>query len=149
MNNTLVETLIGAAVIAIAAVFFVFAYTTSGVGKGQGGYSITAEFESIDGINVGSDVRMAGIKIGSVVDQKLNNESFQAIVTMAIDRTVKLPEDSSAKVTSEGLLGAKYIAIDAGGSEKAIADGGRLNFTQGSIDLWGMVNKFLFSNNKK
>ncbi len=149
MNNTLVETIVGALVIAIAAVFFFFAYTTSGVGKGQGGYTITAEFEAVDGINVGSDIRMAGIKIGSVVSQQLNPESFQAIVKMAIEDSVKLPDDSTAKVTSDGLLGSKFISIDPGGSETKLKEGDLLTYTQGSIDLWGMVNQFLFSNKEK
>ena len=149
MNNTLVETIIGAVVIAIAAGFFVFAYSASGAGKGVGGYKISAEFESVDGINIGSDVRVAGIKVGAVVEQKLSDASYQAVVTMAIDNKVKLPDDSSAKVTSDGLLGAKYIAIDPGGSEQFVGDGGMLSYTQGSIDLWDMVNKFLFSGEKK
>ena len=149
MQNSVVETLIGAAVIAIAAVFFVFAYTTSGAGAGQGGYKLTAEFENVEGINIGSDIRLAGIKVGSVVDQKLNAESFQAILTMAIDSTVSLPDDSTAKVTSEGLLGAKFIALEPGGSDDKLKDGDQMSYTQSAIDLWGLVNQYLFDNNSK
>lgn len=147
MKNSMVETLIGAAVIGIAAIFFFFAYTTSGVGKGQGGYKLTAEFENVEGINIGSDIRLAGIKIGSVVDQTLNAESYQAVLTMSIDRAVSLPEDSTAKVTSEGLLGSKFIALEPGGSDDKLKDGDQMSYTQSAIDLWGLVNQYLFNNN--
>ena len=149
MTNSLVETLIGAAVIGIAAVFFVFAYTASGAGKGQGGYTLTAEFENVEGINIGSDIRMAGIKVGSVTDQTLNSENFQAVLTMSIDRKLNLPDDSTAKVTSEGLLGAKFIALEPGGSDDLLKDGDQMNYTQSAIDLWGLVNEYLFNSDKK
>ena len=144
MKNSLVETLIGAVVLGIAALFFVYAYTTSGAGKGQGGYQLTAEFENVEGINIGSDIRMAGIKVGSVVNQTLDPESFQAIVTMAIDQTISLPDDSTAKVTSEGLLGSKFIALEPGGSEDKLKDGDQMSYTQSAIDLWGLINQYLF-----
>ncbi len=148
MKNSIVETLIGAAVIGIAAVFFVFAYTTSGAGKGQGGYTLTAEFENVEGINIGSDIRLAGIKVGSVTDQNLNAENFQAVLTMSIDRSVSLPDDSTAKVTSEGLLGAKFIALEPGGSDDKLKDGDQMSYTQSAIDLWGLVNEYLFNSDK-
>ncbi len=144
MKNSLVETLIGAAVLGIAAVFFIYAYTSSGAGAGQGGYRLTAEFENVEGINIGSDIRMAGIKVGSVVDQKLDPESYQAVLTMAINRSVSLPDDSTAKVTSEGLLGSKFIALEPGGSDDKLKDGDQMNYTQSAIDLWGLVNQYLF-----
>ncbi len=149
MKNSLVETLIGAAVIGIAVVFFFFAYTTSEAGKGQGGYTLTAEFENVEGINIGSDIRMAGIKVGSVTDQTLNSENFQAVLTMSIDRKLNLPDDSTAKVTSEGLLGAKFIALEPGGSDDLLKDGDQMNYTQSAIDLWGLVNEYLFNSDKK
>ena len=144
MKNSLVETLIGAAVLGIAALFFVYAYTSSGAGAGQGGYKLTAEFENVEGINIGSDIRMAGIKVGSVVDQQLDPESFQAVLTMPIDSAVSLPDDSTAKVTSEGLLGSKFIALEPGGSDDKLKDGDQMNYTQSAIDLWGLVNQYLF-----
>ncbi len=148
MKNSLVETLVGAAVIGIAAIFFVFAYTTSGAGKGSGGYALSAEFENIEGINIGSDIRLAGIKIGSVVKQELDPQTFQAKIVMSIDKTVSLPDDSTAKVTAEGLLGGKYISIEPGGSEEKLKDGDAMSYTQSAIDLWGLINEFMFSDKK-
>src|SRR5207249_5284139 len=117
MNNTSVEAAIGALVIVVAAAFFIFAYATSGQGGVSGGYTLKAEFDNIAGVNTGTDVRLAGIKVGTVVGQTLNPENYQAVVTMSIDPKVKLTDDTTAKVTSEGLLGSNFIALDPGGSE--------------------------------
>ena len=96
------------------------------------------------GVHTGTDVRLAGIKIGTVVAQKLNPENYQAEITMAIDPAIKLTEDSSAKVTSEGLLGASFIALDPGGSETFIADGGVISNTQGAVDIWTLISTAMF-----
>lgn len=144
MKTNLVETAVGAVVILIAAVFFTFAYTTSGIGKGSGGYRLIAEFDNADGIGIGSDVRMSGVKIGTVTSQELDTTTFQAVLNLSIDRKLKLPDDSSAKVTSEGLLGSKFVALEPGGSEQVLADGDRIAYTQGAIDIWSLVSQFMF-----
>lgn len=144
MNNTTVETLIGAAVIAIAVAFFGYAYASSGAGEGAGGYRLIAEFDNVEGVNRGTDVRLAGIKIGTVSDQSLNFENYQAVVTMTIDPKVQLSEDSTAKVTSEGLLGGKFIALEPGGSDAKLKNGDRMSYTQGAIDMWSLISKAMF-----
>jgi phospholipid/cholesterol/gamma-HCH transport system substrate-binding protein len=143
MKNSTVETLIGAAVVAIAAAFFLFAYTASGKGDG-GGYRVSAEFDNAEGINVGTDVRMAGVKIGTVVAQTLNYENFQALITMSIDPRLKLTEDTTAKVTAEGLLGSRFIALEPGGAETLLADGGVITSTQGAVDIWSLISQAMF-----
>ena len=150
MKNSTVETLIGAAVVVIAAVFFLFAYTASGEGNG-GGYRVSAEFDNAEGINVGTDVRMAGVKIGTVVGQGLNYENFQAVVTMTIDPQLKLTEDTTAKVTAEGLLGSRFVALEPGGAETLLADGGVITSTQGAVDIWSLISQAMFekSGNKE
>lgn len=149
MKNSTVETLIGAAVIVIAAVFFLFAYRTSGVEAGSGGYKVFAEFDNAEGINVGSDVRMAGVKIGTVVEQSLNPENFQARVALQVDSTLRLTEDVTAKVTAEGLLGAKFIALEQGGAEATLADGGMIAYTQGAVDIWSLISEAMFDKAKQ
>ncbi len=143
MKNSTVETLIGAAVVVIAAVFFLFAYTASGEGSG-GGYRVSAEFDNAEGINVGTDVRMAGVKIGTVVAQGLNYENFQAVITMTIDPQLKLTEDTTAKVTAEGLLGSRFIALEPGGAETLLAEGGVITSTQGAVDIWSLISQAIF-----
>ena len=144
MASNMVETLVGAFVIVVAGAFLFFAYTTSDVAD-VAGYKVSADFDSVDGLTVGSDVRVSGIKVGTVTSQELDPNTYLARVSMAIDPKVQLPDDSSIKITSEGLLGGNYLAIEPGGSEDLIADGGKIQFTQGSIDLIGLVGQAIFS----
>lgn len=148
MKNTTVETAIGALVILIAAGFFAFAYTSSGKGSTTGGYLLKAQFDNVAGINTGTDVRLAGIKVGTVVSQTLNPENYQALVTMSIDPKVKLTDDTTAKVTSEGLLGQNFIALDPGGSDKILANGDEIANTQGAVDIWSLISAAMFDRGK-
>ncbi|MDP9139143.1 MAG: outer membrane lipid asymmetry maintenance protein MlaD [Pseudomonadota bacterium] len=131
--------------IAIAAVFFYYVYRTSGEGGVASGYRVVAEFDNVGAIDVGTDVRLAGIKIGTVEAQELNPQSFQARVTMSIDPAIRLADDSSAKVTNEGLLGGAFIALEPGGAETKIENGGEIANTQGAIDIWKLVTEAMFS----
>jgi len=144
MQNSIVETLIGAAVIAVAAFFLAFAYSSTGSGP-VSGYDVVAKFNRVDGVNVGSDVRMSGIKVGTVEKMSLDPKSYNAVVTLALDSSVKLPDDSSVRITSEGLLGNQYLSIEPGASMDMIKPGGEIENTQGSIDLIGLLGKAVFS----
>lgn len=146
MKNSTVETLIGAAVILIAAAFFFFAYKASDKGEAAGAYRLSAEFDNAEGVSVGTDVRIAGVKIGSVVGFTLNPENFQANVAMDVDPKVKLTDDATAKVTAEGLLGSKFISLEQGGSETMLADGGVISNTQGAVDIWSLISQAMFAN---
>ncbi len=149
MKNSVVETITGAVVIAIAAVFFFYVYTTTGAGRGESGYTLNADFDNVEGITVGSDVRMAGIKVGSVTNQDIDPATYQAKLSMVIDPRIKLPDDTTVKVTSEGLLGGKFIALEAGGSDKMLKPGDSFTYTQGAIDIWSLVSQYMFENKSK
>lgn len=144
MQNGFVETLIGAAVVAVAGVFFYYGWNTTGSGQ-VAGYELVARFDRIDGISVGTDVRMSGIKIGSVISQELDQQTYRALVRMSVRNDIKVPEDSSIKVASEGLLGNSYLAVSPGGSDTMLLSGGEFETTQGSIDLVGLLGKAMFS----
>jgi phospholipid/cholesterol/gamma-HCH transport system substrate-binding protein len=148
MKNSAVETLIGAVVVLIAAGFFLFAYQTSGKVGAAGAYRLSAEFDNAEGVSVGTDVRAAGVKVGSVVGFTLNADNFQARVDMDIDPKVKLTEDATAKVTSEGLLGSKFISLEQGGAETMLADGGVISNTQGAVDIWSLISQAMFDKGK-
>jgi phospholipid/cholesterol/gamma-HCH transport system substrate-binding protein len=148
MNNTSVEAAIGALVILVAAAFFAFAYATSGERRVTGGYTLVAEFDNVAGVNTGTDVRLAGIKVGTVILQSLDQQNYQARLTMAIDPAVKLSDDSTAKVTSEGLLGSNFIALEPGGSETMLADGSEITNTQGAVDIWTLISESMFQSAK-
>src|SRR5579862_2504496 len=111
MQNSTVETLIGAVVIAVAVLFLFFAYTGSGIGAVSGGYDVMARFDRADGVNVGSDVRLSGIKVGTVEKLMLDPKTYNAVVTIAMENAVRLPDDSSVRITSDGLLGSQYLSI--------------------------------------
>lgn len=143
-NNNTVETLIGAIVIAVAAGFLFFAYTSTGSGS-VAGYDVTARFSSADGIANGTDVRLHGIKVGSVKELTLDPKSYMAIATLTVRRDIQIPDDSSAKITSSGILGSSYISISPGGSDTMLAENGELNDTQGAVDLMGLVGRYINS----
>ena len=148
MKSNALETLVGAAVIALAVAFFAFAWKTAGHGGNGGGYHVTADFDNASGVSIGSDVRIAGIKVGSVVGQSLNQENFQARLDMLINRDVKIADDSSAKIASEGLLGSNFISLEPGGSDTKLADGSVISYTQGAIDVWSLISQTMFSKPK-
>lgn len=144
MNNATVETLVGALVVVVAAGFFLFAYNASGQGRTAGGYTLTAEFDNAEGINVGTDIRMAGVKVGTVTDFDLNTENYMARVSMQLDARLKLSEDATARISSEGLLGSRFIALEQGGSDTVLADGEAISNTQGAVDIWSLISQAMF-----
>ncbi len=144
MRRSVLETITGAAVLLAAAAFVFFAYSTADLGRG-GGYEVSAEFDNIGGLSVGADVRMSGIRIGAVSGQKLDTETFAALVTFSIDPSVKLPTDSSVKIASESLLGGKYVQVTPGAEDDAIPPGGRIRFAQSSISIEDLIGRFIFS----
>ncbi len=143
MSRSLVETLMGAVVLAVAIGFIVFAYMKSGVAT-VSGYEVSAAFNRVDGINNGSDVRIGGIKVGSVIERELEPETFRAVLRMSIDERVALPTDSTAAVVSDGLLGGKFIDLQPGAEETLIKDGGRISYTQSSLLLEELIGQFAF-----
>jgi phospholipid/cholesterol/gamma-HCH transport system substrate-binding protein len=144
MRRNIIETIMGAAVILVAAGFVVFAFSATGVGSVDG-YRVTARFDNAQGVNPGTDVRMAGVKIGSVVQQELNPNTYFAEVTMAIQEDIRLPQDTSARIVPEGLLGGNYVNLEPGGAEQTIPDGGQIQYTQGAVNLVDLIGRFMFS----
>ncbi len=148
-NSSRLETIVGATVIALAVGFFFYASKTAGVGGTvSGGYKVIAEFDNAEGINVGTDVRLAGIKIGTVTAQSLNAENYMARLELTLDPKVSLSDDTAAKVTSEGLLGGKFISMEPGGSETKLAEGSMMTLTQGAVDIWSLISSAMFDKAK-
>jgi phospholipid/cholesterol/gamma-HCH transport system substrate-binding protein len=143
MQNSVVETLIGAAVLAVAVAFLVFAYSGTGFG-GTSGYEVSAKFGRVDGVAVGADVRISGIKVGTVSRMDLDPMDYSAVTYLTIRDDVHLPDDSSVRITSEGILGGQYVSIEPGGSPDMIGPGGQIEYTQGSIDLIGLLGRTMF-----
>lgn len=140
----MLETIMGAVVLVVAALFLNFAYQSSNV-KSVDGYEVSADFTNITGIGIGSDVRIGGIKIGVVESMELNKKTYAATAHMRISRDVKLPKDSSAAVQSAGLLGDKFVALEPGADDDDLKDGDAITYTQSSVSLEEMIGKFVFS----
>jgi phospholipid/cholesterol/gamma-HCH transport system substrate-binding protein len=143
-GRNMIETVMGAVILIVAAMFLAFAYGHSNL-RAVSGYEVIARFDRIDGVTAGTDVRISGIKVGTVIDQKLDPSRFLAVVRMSIDPSIKLPTDTVAEVASEGLLGGRYMALIPGGEEATIKPGGEIKFTQSAVDLVQMLGKFMFS----
>jgi phospholipid/cholesterol/gamma-HCH transport system substrate-binding protein len=143
LKENIVEAFIGALVLAVAGVFIAYAYTHTERGSAQG-YEIIAKFPATVGIGVGSDVRISGIKVGSVIAQNLDPKTYQAQLTLSINRTVPLPIDTNAKIASEGLLGGAYVALVPGGSDELLRAGEQIEQTQGSVDLTDLIGRFIY-----
>lgn len=148
MKRSVVETVLGAVVLFVAGFFLVFSYNTANVKK-VSGYEVTADFSGIGGLAVGDDVQISGVKVGSVVNVGLDSESYLARVTMSIEPTVHIPEDTAALISSESLMGGKYLALEPGGADDMIQPGGRVQFTQAPQNLEQLLGQFIFSMQNK
>ncbi len=144
MRGNVIETVMGAVVLVVAAVFLFFAYSTSQL-RAVKGYEVTANFSRIDGIKQGGDVRISGIKVGSILSESLDPDTFDATLRMSIDPSIKLPDDTTAAIVSAGLLGDKYLSLVPGGSDKTIPPGGRIRYTQASVSLENLIGQMIFS----
>jgi phospholipid/cholesterol/gamma-HCH transport system substrate-binding protein len=140
-QNNIAETIIGAIVVAVAIGFLVFTYNRTGSGS-LSGYEVNARMPKVDGLGIGTDVRLAGIKIGTVTDLSLDPKTYLVTVHMNVRDDIKIPTDSSVMVTSSGFLGSQYLSITPGGDNKMMASGAFFESAQGSIDVMGLVNRF-------
>lgn len=148
MKRNVIETVLGAVVLVVAIVFLGFSYSAANVGDVDG-YAVTADFTGTGGLNVGDSVQISGVKVGSVSKIALKPEDYMARVTMEINDSVKLPDDTSAFISSESLLGGKYLELQPGGSEEMLGSGGHIEYTQAPQNLEQLLGKFIFSMDSK
>jgi phospholipid/cholesterol/gamma-HCH transport system substrate-binding protein len=145
MSRNAIETVMGAVVLVVAAVFLFFAYRTSQV-RAITGSDISAGFDRVEGLRDGGEVRVNGIPVGSVISQTLDVQNgFTAVVRMSIDTSIKLPADSQAMIASNGLLGDKYLAIIPGIEEASLKPGGKIEHTTPPISLESIIGQVMYS----
>jgi len=144
MTRKIPEILTGLAVIIVAVFFLVYALDRAQA-LGAGGYPLTAQFSSIGGLTAGSDVKLGGVVVGHVTDERLDPTTYAAIVDMSIDDDIKIPSDTSAAINSDGLLGGDYVGLSPGGSNTMLAPGQAFAVTQSAVNLEDLLGKFIFS----
>ncbi|UYN93176.1 MAG: outer membrane lipid asymmetry maintenance protein MlaD [Enhydrobacter sp.] len=143
MGRNIVETIVGALVLVVAAVFVFYAFSKSDR-TGPDGYEVVARFDRIDGLKRGADVTLSGVKVGTVTGFDLDPQSYQAVVRIAVASGVKLPTDTNAKVVSESLLGGMVVVLEPGADKNALRSGDEIQNTQGAIPLSELIAKFMF-----
>ncbi len=144
MSHNAIETVMGAVVLVVAGGFLYFAYNNSNI-KTIDGYTVVADFNNLTGIDVGSDVRVGGIKVGVVEKLNLDAGTYQAQATLRVRDNVKLPKDTLAAIRSSGLLGEKFIALDVGNDDAMLAQSDMIRHTESAVSLEEMLGKFIFS----
>ena len=148
MASNLSETLIGAVVVATAIGFLAYASQVAGFSKGGDSYELQAKFASAQGLNIGGEVQLAGVQIGTITKLELDTSTYQAVATFTVRSDVKIPEDSEAKVASEGLLGGNFLELTPGGSDYMLESGSEVEFTQGAVSLLNLLMKFASGSGK-
>lgn len=145
MKRNVIETVLGAVVLFVAGFFLVFSYQTSNVGA-VNGYNLVAHFSGIGGLRPGDEVQISGVKIGTVTDVSLTqDDTYLALVTITIDNSIHVPSDTVALISSEGLLGGRYMALEPGGDEETLKPGERIRYTQAPQNLEQLLGQFIFS----
>ena len=144
MSHNVTEVLTGGAVLAVAAGFLFYAGQVGGVGVGASGFdNYSASFRSAEGIGIGTDVRLAGVKVGSVTDMRLDPATFRAETSFTLQDDVALPDDTAVVVSSEGLLGGSFLEILPGGSPFNLEPGDEIVDTQSSLSIIQLLLRFV------
>lgn len=143
MSHNTTEIIVGGVVLAAAIGFGVYAGQATGLSRDGGGYELHASFRSLEGINVGTDVRLAGVKIGTVTQVDLNPETYRADTTFTVRQGIEVPDDSAVVISSEGLLGGNFVEVMPGGSPFFFDPGDEVEDTQGAVSLISLLVKFV------
>ena len=143
MASQTAEIVTGGLVVAAAAGFLIYASQFGDIVSGDGTYPLTASFRSAEGVGVGTDVRLAGVKVGTVTGLSLDPQTFRAQAQFAINDGVELPDDTAVSVATEGLLGGTFIEVLPGGSEFSYGAGDEILDTESSVSIISLLLKFV------
>lgn len=143
MSHNPTEVFAGGVVLAAAVAFAVYAGQAAGLSRAGDSYELNASFRSLEGVSVGTDVRLAGVKIGTVTGVELNPETFRADTRFSVKEGIEIPDDSAVIISSEGLLGGNFVEVMPGGSPFAFEAGDEIQDTQGAVSLISLLVKFV------
>lgn len=147
MDRTTLDLWVGIFVAAGVAALIGLAMKVGNLTSNQIGetYTVTAAFENIGGLKSRAPVKSAGVVVGRVDSIQLDNETFEALVTLKIDKQYNFPKDTFANIYTSGLLGEQYVGLDAGGDEVALKNGDKITHTQDAVVLEKMISQFLYN----
>ncbi|MGP6087545.1 outer membrane lipid asymmetry maintenance protein MlaD [Antarctobacter jejuensis] len=143
MTHSAAEVAVGGAVLAAALAFGLYTVQSTGFALGSTGYELSASFRSVEGISVGTDVRLGGVKVGTVTGITLNPDTYRADTTVVMNDGVLVPDDSVIAIASEGLLGGNYVEISPGASFDYYGAGEEILDTQGSVSLLNLLMRYI------
>ena len=143
MAENKLEIAAGLLVVAAALGFVIFAGKGAGMGSGGDTYDLRASFRSIEGVSLGSDVKLAGVKVGTLTQVSLNPQTYMADAVLSLQKSVELPSDSAVLISSEGLLGGNFIELQPGGMPDVLAPGDEIEDTQGAVSLLTLLMKWI------
>lgn len=144
MQRNMLETVMGAIVLLMAAGFVMLAYEAANI-RGADGYEIEAEFGATGGLSVGDDVRISGITVGRIARQELDPVTYAARIVMSLDNQIQIPADSSARITAASLLGGNYLELIPGADEEMMQPGEVIYDTLDPVSLTDLLGKAVFS----
>ncbi|MEC8126718.1 MAG: outer membrane lipid asymmetry maintenance protein MlaD [Pseudomonadota bacterium] len=144
MQRNMLETVMGAIVLLMAAGFVSLAYEAANI-RGTDGYELAAEFGATGGLSVGDDVRISGIKVGRIARQELDPVTYAARIVISLDEQIRIPADSSARITAASLLGGNYLELIPGADEEMMQPGEVIYDTLDPVSLTDLLGKAVFS----
>ena len=149
MAENTTEMVVGGVVLAAAIGFGIYAAQIAGISRGGDSYTLNASFRSLEGVSVGTDVRLAGVKIGTVTSVELNAQTFRADTIVSVAQNIEIPDDSAIIISSEGLLGGNFVEIMPGGSPFNLEEDAEITDTQGAVSLISLLLKFVSGGESK
>jgi phospholipid/cholesterol/gamma-HCH transport system substrate-binding protein len=144
MQRSLIETIMGAVVLIVAGLFLYLAYQTTDIARDRDGYTLVGRFGAVDGLTLGSDVRIGGVKVGTVTKEEIDPELYQAVVTLTIDKGVQIPKDTTAAIASDGLLGGQFVKLTPGRDNTLLTDGEEITDTQDVVAIEDLLGRAIF-----
>lgn len=139
-----IETIVGIVVIFFCLALIAILYTKNLINSGSNYYILNAAFERVDGIDIGSEVVISGVKVGQVKSITLDPSNYNAMAKIGVQKDLKLPIDTSAEILSANLMGEKYVALVPGAETELLRDGDTIEFTQSSVSIESLITKFVF-----
>lgn len=144
MQRSVIETIMGGVVLIVAGLFLYLAYQATDLATDRSGFSLTGRFGAIDGLTLGSDVRVGGVKVGTVTETTIDPELYQAVVTLTLEKGIRIPSDSTASISGDGILGGKYVKLTPGVDEELLADGDEIFDTRDVVALEDLLGRAIF-----